>query len=376
MNSEDYWFYVTFWGYLMSTAISMFGMMVLLIALLKITNSCCVWVPSEAAIFNRNEWYNTVSDGPEISLETKDFAKKRLFGLIPLERGKGYSIKWWISYYLPKTGFVIVEMIILGFDIWSFVFVYGYIDPKWGMFWFLSLMIMSFKTLLTGALVFDTSLMTSRAKKLQSKTFHCVLIGVFHNVMMMPLQMNFIQRVRHYRPDIFDALQITPADDYVKFVERRDILNLLLYSYMFVRTLFSMLFNVDEGKIKPRNYYLNAICITAMLCASYLKYIGPQETYPRNTFPLIEITQHNRVTVALFDTNLPVFDWVLYGCLAIFLFCSLLICIFWLIDSPLPDHDQYTQRTVMKRKKMISLGSSKTNSEEKIHLLEKSAKSD
>lgn len=46
----------------------MFGMMVLLIALLKITNSCCVWVPSEAAIFNRNEWYNTVADGPEISL--------------------------------------------------------------------------------------------------------------------------------------------------------------------------------------------------------------------------------------------------------------------------------------------------------------------
>merc|ERR1719462_229692 len=128
--------------------------------------------------------------------------------------------------------------------------------------------------------------------------------------MMMPLQMNFIQRVRHYRPDIFDALEMTPADDYVKFVERRDILNLLLYSYMFVRTLFSMIFNVDDGKIKPRNYYLNAVCITAMLCASYLKYIGPQETYPRHTFPLIEI----------------------------FLFCSLLICIFWLIDSPLPDH--------------------------------------
>ena len=49
-------------------AISMFGMMVLLIALLKITNSCSVWVPSEAAIFNRNEWYNTVADGPEISV--------------------------------------------------------------------------------------------------------------------------------------------------------------------------------------------------------------------------------------------------------------------------------------------------------------------
>ena len=46
----------------------MFGMMVLLIALLKITNFCCVWVPREAAIFNRNEWYNTVADGPEISL--------------------------------------------------------------------------------------------------------------------------------------------------------------------------------------------------------------------------------------------------------------------------------------------------------------------
>ena len=46
----------------------MFGMMVLLIALLKITNSCSVWVPSEAAIFNRNEWYNTVADGPEISV--------------------------------------------------------------------------------------------------------------------------------------------------------------------------------------------------------------------------------------------------------------------------------------------------------------------
>lgn len=46
--------------------------------------------------------------------------------------------------------FVFVEMVILGFDIWSFVFVYGYIDPKWGMFWFLSLMIMSLKTLLTG----------------------------------------------------------------------------------------------------------------------------------------------------------------------------------------------------------------------------------
>ena len=164
-----------------------------------------------------------------------------------------------------------------------------------------------------------------------------------------------------------------------------------------------MIFNVDDGKIKPRNYYLNAVCITAMLCASYLKYIGqfypyllnfhilrrhyhehlkyeiflgPQETYPRNTFPLIEITEHNRVTVALFDKNLPVFDWVLYGCLAIFLFCSLLICIFWLIDSPLPDHDEYTQRTVMKRKKMISLESSKTNSEEKIHLLAKSVKSD
>ena len=36
----------------------------------------------------------------------------------------------------------------------------------------------------------------------------------------------------------------------------------------------SMIFNVDDGKIKPRNYYLNAVCITAMLCASYLKYIG------------------------------------------------------------------------------------------------------
>ena len=35
-------------------------MMVLLITLLKINNSCCVWVPSEAPIFNRNEWYNTV----------------------------------------------------------------------------------------------------------------------------------------------------------------------------------------------------------------------------------------------------------------------------------------------------------------------------
>jgi len=104
--------------------------------------------------------------------------------------------------------------------------------------------------------------------------------------------------------------------------------------------------------------------------------LGPQETYPRNTFPLIEITDHNRVNVALFDKNLPVFDWVMYGCLAIFLFCSLLICIFWLIDSPLPDHDEYTQRTVMKRKKMISLESSKTNSEEKIHLLAKSEKSD
>ena len=35
-------------------------MMELLITLLKINNSCCVWVPSEAPIFNRNEWYNTV----------------------------------------------------------------------------------------------------------------------------------------------------------------------------------------------------------------------------------------------------------------------------------------------------------------------------
>ena len=161
-----------------------------------------------------------------------------------------------------------------------------------------------------------------------------------------------------------------------------------------------MIFNVDEGKIKPRNYYMNAICITAMLCASYLKYIGqfqiyfhilddlgrndyklniflgPQETYPRTTFPLIEITEHNRVTVAIFDKNLPVFDWVMYGCLAIFLFCSLLICIFWLIDTPLPDHDEYTQRTVMKKKKMVSLETSKTDSEEKIHLLAKSEKSD
>ena len=75
---------------------------------------------------------------------------------------------------------------------------------------------------LLGALVFDTSLMTSRAKKLQSKLFHCVLIGVFHNVMMMPLQMNFIQRVRHYRPDIFDALQMTPGD-YSSFLQAYDL---------------------------------------------------------------------------------------------------------------------------------------------------------
>ena len=54
----------------------MFGMMVLLITLLKITNSCCVWVPSEAPIFNRNEWYNTVdlkSQKSQISHRVHEF---------------------------------------------------------------------------------------------------------------------------------------------------------------------------------------------------------------------------------------------------------------------------------------------------------------
>ena len=59
----------------------MFGMMVLLVALLKITNSCCVWVPSEAAIFNRNEWYNTVADGPEISIGNDSPNQKAFYEL-------------------------------------------------------------------------------------------------------------------------------------------------------------------------------------------------------------------------------------------------------------------------------------------------------
>ena len=78
--------------------------MILLVALLKISKFCSSFIPFSADIYNRNLWYNQIVEAPKVSVETEVFAKKRLFGIIPLERGKGHSIKWILSHFLPKTG--------------------------------------------------------------------------------------------------------------------------------------------------------------------------------------------------------------------------------------------------------------------------------
>ena len=48
-------YFVTFWGYMSSTAIFMFGQMVLIVALLKITKICNLFIPtSSEGPFSKN----------------------------------------------------------------------------------------------------------------------------------------------------------------------------------------------------------------------------------------------------------------------------------------------------------------------------------
>merc|ERR1712003_425552 len=98
------------------------------------------------------------------------------------------------------------ELALLSLDSYTFIFVMGYIEPKWGMFWFLGVFIMSAKTTFTSIMSVETSMATSRGRKLMDKTHHAILIGLFHNVIMLPLQMNFIDRFYHYESDIFDRI--------------------------------------------------------------------------------------------------------------------------------------------------------------------------
>ena len=63
----EYWYFVTFWGYMTSTAFFIFGQMVLLVALLKVTKICCLFIPTSSEVYDCNLWYNQIQMPPPIS---------------------------------------------------------------------------------------------------------------------------------------------------------------------------------------------------------------------------------------------------------------------------------------------------------------------
>lgn len=177
--------------------------------------------------------------------ETSHFVKKKLFGLIPLESGKGYSLKWLMSHYIPKTWLLLAEFALLSLDAYSFIFTMGYVEPKWGMFWFLGVFLISAKTTFTSVMSVETSMATSRARKLVDKTHHAILIALFHNVIMIPLQMSFLDRFYHYEWDMFQRITGAelPAEPHLlpeclSFTRWRDTINFLVFAYMLIRYLF------------------------------------------------------------------------------------------------------------------------------------------
>ena len=52
---------------IISTAFFVFGQMVLVVALLKITKICCLFIPTSAEVYDRNLWYNQIQTPPTIS---------------------------------------------------------------------------------------------------------------------------------------------------------------------------------------------------------------------------------------------------------------------------------------------------------------------
>merc|ERR1739838_1144502 len=130
----------------------------------------------------------------------------------------------------------------------------------------------------------------------------------------------------------------------------RDTINLLLYVYMLIRYLFSILLNVDQKLIKQRSHYLNLCALTAMTSASIIKKFGGRLSYPEQDYHGITVSENMRIQADLFMTNskdrLPLVDWMMYISLGIFLLSSLIVFTFWLVDKPIPAHDTYTRRTI------------------------------
>ena len=91
----------------------------------------------------------------------------------------------------------------------------------------------------------ETAMTTSRARKLVDKTHHAILIGLFHNIIMIPLQMGFLDRFYHYEWDNFQRITGAerPAEplllpECLSFTEWRDTINFMVFAYMLVRYLF------------------------------------------------------------------------------------------------------------------------------------------
>ena len=150
-----------------------------------------------------------------------------------------------MSHYIPKTWLLLAEFALLSLDAYSFIFTMGYVEPKWGMFWFLGVFLISAKTTFTSVMSVETSMATSRARKLVDKTHHAILIALFHNVIMIPLQMSFLDRFYHYEWDMFQRITGAelPAEPHLlpeclSFTRWRDTINFLVFAYMLIRYLF------------------------------------------------------------------------------------------------------------------------------------------
>ena len=74
----EYWYFVTFWGYMTSTAFFIFGQMVLLVALLKVTKICGLFIPTSSDVYDCNLWYNQIQTPPPISAGECELVFKNL----------------------------------------------------------------------------------------------------------------------------------------------------------------------------------------------------------------------------------------------------------------------------------------------------------
>jgi len=241
---------------------------------------------------------------------------------------------------LPKLWFPVIEMSLLFLDFYAYIYATGYVTPTIGVYWFVSLCVAALKTIYTGHYAYKV-VNLDKGNKLREKTDHALIIGIFHNTIMLLIEYHYIQKVY----DHTTLLQDTESGELPIFSQRRDIISCILFIYIFLRLVVSYCAGWDMGVISPTEYILYLWASLSMALTSIIKKFGSEHFFKiENYLDCINVNKdQGRILIDLYDDScLSVCDIALYTSILSFLAALLLIYIYkaYLIFKPRPVNTQ------------------------------------